>query len=245
MSKLLVISLLFLSSASFAEPITGGLTKLGVLANAGTSFPVDVWSSGAYVFPIAAAATTIVSSSTDDSGAGTGARIVHVTGLSSGNAIIEEDINLQGTAAQTLVNQYLRINDVSVTSGGTVLSNSGAIQVKHSSTVIAEIPIGYGKAPMAIFTAPKKGRITGWSASIYNIATISHGTFQLQVKPYLGVWQTVAEMGVSTLSQNSFSQSFDAPIEVAKFSDVRIRVKTVSANSTSVSAKFDFKQDIY
>lgn len=242
-----ILGVLLVSTTVFAlGPVTGGISKFGVNSDIDTaSVPEDIWSSGAYTFPSAAAATTIVSTDAADLGTSSGARTVHIQGLNSSYANVEEDVTMSGTGAVTLTNQLLRLNAMRVLTAGSVGTNSGAIQLKHGSTIIGEIPSGYGEAPMAIFTTRKQSRLKGWSVSIYGLGTASVGTFKLQIKENGGAWRTVAEMGANTVGNSNPSQEFDKPIPVPPQTDIRIRVASMSADNTAVSGKFDLEEEIF
>lgn len=236
----IITGILFLCVVATAAGV--GTAKFGKNPDIDTaSVPEDVWPNGStYSFPAAAAATTIVSGNTADDDVGSGAQTVRVSGLDANYAVIHEDVSMSGTGAVTLTNQFLRINGMKVLTDGGAGSNSGQILVKHSSTVIGEIPSGAGEAPMAIYTLHAAAKLKGWSVSSYGIDT-SRATFQLQIKEYGGSWATIAELGTSTTGATTVSQSFEVPKSLLKKTDIRVRVAAVGADNTLVSARFDLE----
>ncbi len=203
------------------------------------SVPEDVWPNGStYSFPAAAAATTIVSGNVADDDVGSGARTVRVSGLDANYSVISEDVSMSGTGAVTLTNQFLRVNSMKVLTDGGAGSNSGQILLKHSSTVIGEIPSGAGEAPMAIYTIHTAAKLKGWSVSSYGIDT-SRATFRLDIREYGGSWATIAELGTSTTGATTVSQSFNIPKSLPKKTDIRVQVSAVGADNTLVSAHFE------
>jgi hypothetical protein len=156
----------------------------------------DMDPTGALALPAAAAATTIVSASTDDVGAGetpgTGAHTVRVVGLTAAGALVAETASLNGTTAVTLTGVYLRILEATVLTAGTGLVNAGAVTLEHSSTVIGTIPAGECRLNRAAYTVPdgRRARIQTWRAHA-GIAADGVLTFALLVRPSGGAWQTI------------------------------------------------------
>jgi len=239
MFKKILVLVLFYTTA-FA---IGGVSKFGSNADIDTTgLPEDVWSAGgAYPFPSSAAATTIVSTITNDvSAAGSGARTVQVIGLDSNYAELIEDVGMSGTGAVTLANQFLRINGAKVLTAGAEGTNSGAIQIKHSSTVIGEIKGSFGEAGMAVFTMPKTGELKGWSVNAYGI-DYSRVTFQLQVREFGGAWRVVDEMGVNLSGSSTAVRNFATPVGLPFKTDIRVRATDAGVSNTQVSARFDIE----
>lgn len=154
----------------------------------------DLSPSGALALPASAAATTIVSASTDDDGdpAGTGAQTVQVVGLLAGGVLAAETATLNGTTAVTLANSYLRILEATVLTAGTGGTNAGAISLKHSSTVIGTIPAGESRLNRAAYTVPagRRARVQFWRCHA-GIAADGTLAFMLMVRPSGGAWQVV------------------------------------------------------
>jgi hypothetical protein len=202
----------------------------------------DVWdNTGAYPFPAAAAATTIISDDTDDDGdpAGTGAQTVKVFGLDANYMIISETATMDGTDAVTLSNQYLRVYRAFVVASGASGPNVGNIDVKHGATVIGRIRAGLGQTLMAIYTIPSDydhARMIGWNAAISaNITTSAR--VAIQAREAGGSWLTKELTSIS--NTDSANVIFPLPTNYPAQTDLRLRVLSATANSTTVAGGFD------
>jgi hypothetical protein len=121
----------------------------------------DLWAvGGEYVFPATQQQMEVVSSSTDDDSAGTGARTVYISYLDNTFTEHEETLTLDGTTpvATTATNIY-RVNTFRVATTGTGLQNAGNIDIR--SLDVGEVPIysriatGINRAINIIYTVPK------------------------------------------------------------------------------------------
>lgn len=207
--------------------------------NADSDTGDDIWDgSAAYPFPAAAAATTIVSASADDTAAGdggTGARTVLVEGLDANRRFLSEVVSLNGATPVTLAGQYLRINHVVVATAGSGGANAGIIHVKHAATVLAHLVAAANMSSMAIYTLPagSRGYLLGWRATSAGNAILA-----LQVRPPGGLWYTVDTLCLLAAGKsgqafaNEILPSFDGG------SDFRVRA-ILGADSMSVAAGFE------
>lgn len=97
----------------------------------GTSF-VPIARGGVYQTPTAAAALELVSSSANDTSAGTGARTVKVIGLNSSWAIQEQTVTMNGTTAVALATDLIRAYSIEVVTSGTYGTAAAA---SHAGTI--------------------------------------------------------------------------------------------------------------
>lgn len=111
--------------------------------------------------PASAAAETISSGSANDAAAGTGARTVLVSGLDANYNPISETIILNGQTAVSLVNQYLRINDMEVMTAGSGGKNAGILYIGTGTVttgvpavIIAGVAIGDNRLKSVRFSVP-------------------------------------------------------------------------------------------
>lgn len=103
------------------------IIRSGVNPDIGTT-PEDVWGvGGQQVFPSVAAAATIVSTSTADSSAGTGAQAIRIFGLDAAYGIQTEDINLSGTSTVTTSASFLRVTRIQTIRAGSTGFNEGEV----------------------------------------------------------------------------------------------------------------------
>ena len=117
----------------------------------------DVWvGQGAYPFQTTAQALEIISSSANDTAAGTGARTVMVQGLDANFNPIQETVTLNGTSAVALVNSYLRVNNVQVATAGSGNTNAGTLTLRLAGAGASQavMTAGIGYAKQAIYTVP-------------------------------------------------------------------------------------------
>jgi hypothetical protein len=97
--------------------------KFGKNSAVGTSYtPLTI--SGFYRTPTALTSLEIVSSSANDTSAGTGARTVYIQGIGTGWAEVSETVTMNGTTAVDLANQYFRIYRAYVVTSGTYATSS-------------------------------------------------------------------------------------------------------------------------
>lgn len=204
----------------------------------------DVWDGGGtYTWPSAAATTTIVSSNTngaDDAAEGTGARTVNVFGLDADGLEISETATMNGTNAVTLTNSYYRVYRAYVLTAGSGGTNAGDIQVKHGSTVLAQINVGNGQTLMAIYTVPanKTGYIMGYYASVGKSNTTGAVNLRIWTRANGEGWRNRHVVGLQAAGTSAIEQEMYFPIKVEPLADIRIAA-TSSANDMEVSAGFD------
>jgi hypothetical protein len=197
----------------------------------------DIWSGGGdYTWPAAAAATTIVSSDVADDGspAGTGALTVTVTGLNASYLLTSETVTMNGTSAVTLTNQYIRILDAFVATAGSGGTNAGTIDIKHSSTILAQIPIGYGVISQATYCVPADydhAHIIAWHAGMLR-TTATLADIGIYIRPFGGAWQLadVALVNHSIVKNNNLY----VPLLLAPKTDVRLRALSVTAANADI-----------
>jgi hypothetical protein len=118
--------------------VTGlsSITKFGSNLDIDTnSDPETIWSTGGlYQFPSSAGQISIVSSSSDDTSTGTGARTVLVQGLDENYNEVEETFTLNGVSAVTSSSSsWIRAHRAKVLSAGTGEVNAGTITITHGA----------------------------------------------------------------------------------------------------------------
>ena len=222
------------------------INKFGRNPDVDSGNTADVWDYGGtgnapdYPWPTAAAETTIVSDSVNDTAAGTGARTVHVQGVDADYKILEETATLNGTSAVTLAGQFLRIFRARVATAGSGETNAGNVDVKHGATVLARITAGYGQTLMALYTTPAKRAmyLTSWQCNVRmpNAGAIS---CRLDVRPQGGAWNCKETYEVGGQTGADFRRRWAHGMRVAPMSDIRVRVFGGTDNNSVVSAGFD------
>lgn len=119
-------------------------------------------AGGTINYPTAAAlAVEVVSSSTSDDAAGTGARTIRVVGLSATYQYVTQDVIMDGTTEVVLATALIRVWSVRVLTIGTdTTPPTGNIDIRLAdNTVVFRLLAGIGGNTGGFFTAPE-GAIT-------------------------------------------------------------------------------------
>jgi hypothetical protein len=199
----------------------------------------SVWPDGGTVpHPTVASVLDIVSTSTDDDEAGTGARTLFIEGLDGDYNVVNETVILDGTTVVETVNSYLYVNQFYVVTAGSGGANAGEITAKVSTTLYDLIAVGYNQRTTAHYCVPAgytayltEGVITSGQAS----GSTSITAFLKQHGPD-GILRVVA---ISTLNNGSIQYDFAYPIAITEKSCFGASA-IGSANNNSVSAFFNF-----
>lgn len=201
----------------------------------------DIWDGGGdYPWPSAAATTTIESSDTSDTSAGTGARTVKVYGLDANYLQISETVTLNGTSQVTLANDYLRLHRAKVLTAGSNGINAGNLLLKHGATTIAQISADRGQTLMAIFTIANDvshAEIAQWYATAGRDKT-SVTQMALMMREYGGAWQTKELIDVTDTSP-ALIYTYPFWQTVPARTDIRVRALSVSVADVAIGAGFD------
>lgn len=119
----------------------------------------SLWAVGGdYVFPTAEMQMEVVSSSANDTAAGSGARTVYISYLDSNFVEKTETVTLNGlTAVPTTATDIYRVNNFRVATVGATGYNEGNIDVRHltDTPVYSRIATSTNRAINCIYTIPK------------------------------------------------------------------------------------------
>jgi len=131
--------------------------KLGYNADVGLT-EEDIWTvGGTYAFPSTPMGMQIISSSPNDTAAGTGLQSVRITYLDNTYAQATETITLSGTTAvPTVATNILRVNSIRVVTAGTDQKAAGDINCTNTTGAVTyrSISTGYTRGRGAIYTVP-------------------------------------------------------------------------------------------
>lgn len=157
--------------------------------------PEDVWGNGGlYVAPTAARIHAIVSSSTNDTSAGTGARTLEVFGLDTNYAEISETVTLNGTTPVNTVNSYRFIERLHVLTAGSGGQNAGVITATAAtdSTISCTVQIGTNESALGVYQIPAgyTAYIFRWQAGMQQSSAGSDAEVWLRSAPEGEVFQT-------------------------------------------------------
>jgi len=202
----------------------------------------DIWDiGGTYSFLTTAEKLNISSTSTDDDGAGSGARIIEVFGLDNNHNEISENVTLDGTTVNQTIQSFLRTNRMVVHSAGSGETNAGDITAttELSNVAQAQVMIGEAQTLMSLYTVPA-GK-TGYVQMIYSSLSKKQSAFsviKMRVKPFGEVFQTKQVFGDQTDGSTSVDITFQTPIVVSARSDISF-VADASVNDLQISVNFD------
>jgi len=142
--------------------------KFGANLSVGTSY-VPIAHGGVYQTPKAITSLEILSSDVNDNSSGLGARSVRVIGLSTNYKELSEDVEMNGTTAVALTNQFYRVYRMYVLTSGTYATASASSHVGKITlqaagggaiwAVIENTDFSYGQTQIAVLTIPAGKRM--------------------------------------------------------------------------------------
>ena len=181
----------------------------------------------------------IKSSDADDTNSGSGhARRVKIRGIDGSGAEVEENVNLNGTAAVTTTNSYRHVNNLFVNkvgSGGSV--NKGVISVKNNAadTVLYEIAALEGQQQSASFAIPAStsAYITTFMMSASGAAQVSIWINKApDVAPFRQVLTTIVGDG------QGVTYNLPNPFQIPAGGIIEFRAKRLGSSDVAVAADF-------
>jgi hypothetical protein len=189
----------------------------------------DIWvGAGSFATPsdwtapTAARQHVLVSTSASDTAAGAGARTVVVTGLDSDFDMQSETVTMAGLSDATTVNQYTRINYMSVITAGADAVNDGWITATaNTDNTITNL----------IRPDITVGLISHIGGSITNTAGAASTEVQLWVRPEDQVWSLKHIVGGYSQGGSGFHQEMFIPMVVPGKADVKLRGGTDRNNT--------------
>lgn len=204
-----------------------------------------VGSASSYAQLTSGTALEAVSSSANDTAAGTGARTILVQGLDEDYVPFQETVTLNGTTPVALANtSVVAINSVRVLTAGSGLTNAGNIDIRtvSGSTVKSRISSnveGVGKARDFIYTT--SALVYGLLKRIQVYATASTGDIWAYLNSYNSSGVKVSEAVASFSLDNTgfasgpFTIDFGTGLYIPKQTLIELRVD-VSAGAPVVNA---------
>lgn len=222
------------------------ITKFGHNPDVDTGTAEDLWGQGGiFVPPTAARVHAIVSTSANDTSAGTGMRTVLIRGINGSYVATSETVTMNGTTPVNTVNSYLHIHLMQSQSAGSGGVNAGAITATAATdaTVTCNMDIGEGQSASSIYLVPDgykayimriRARMncpTANSAAVVGLFTIPFG-FALQLKTSIGINNS----GSSFVNLDYVGS---APFIVTAKSWINMRCTSVTNNNTDVQGEYD------
>ena len=212
---------------------TSHINKFGYNTAVGGSYEI-ITDLGTNNLPTSAAVVSVVSASSADDDGSTGAEKVEIQGLDANFKNQTEIVTMNGTAAVTTTNTFIRVFRMRVTEAGSGGVNAGNITASISSSDVARINANEGQTLMAVYTVPadKKAYLVKFQGSL---SKNQEANFQLRAKVYNdGAWNVKGLWGTFA---NAITYEYPVPLEFDAKTDIQIRGK---AGATSeMGAIFD------
>jgi hypothetical protein len=202
----------------------------------------DLWSAGGnYNWLTSASIVEALSDDANDTSAGTGARTIQIWGLDANYDEQTEVISLNGTTAVDSANTYIRVFRAKVLTAGSGGTAAGTITVRvdGGGSTVAEIPEGYNRTEMAVYTVPdsKTAYLTHIWASCGDSSTKAYIEVKLQVREYGGVFCNEHTINLATDGTNAAVYNLPIPLEIGAKADICLTAKT-SQDNTQVTGAF-------
>jgi len=188
-------------------------------------------TGGLQTLPIAPETWEMLSTDTNDSSSGAGARTVAVVSLDENHVEQTTLVSLNGTTPVTLGGTHLRSRDTTVVSAGSDPGNTNIgdliVRVSGGGTERLKIPAGVGDCKSLIFTIPANK-----TAFVQNLVIFCQknrdGTIRPRITPFGGA--TIESAFISTF-QNGQSVPISAPIRLEEKTDITVDAISNNANT--------------
>ena len=211
-----------------------------------------VWAEGGlYTYLSSASTLYISSSSTDDDVAGTGARTATVSGLDANynEASVTVDLDGQNGVQLGSASNWIRVNRITVDTGGSGGQNAGVLYVGTEATPSSGVPtnkyatvaIGDNQTLMALWTVP-----AGYTAYLYQTnvtaaCTTSNKllTCTIVARKPSGVFQVKDKFGIQ-VDGGAIVQKYYFPLKFTEKTDIEVRaISDSGTGNVEVSAGLD------
>jgi hypothetical protein len=214
--------------------------KLGYNDNIGATEEDLITQGGLYYWIPSATALEVVSTSANDTLAGTGVQKVRVSYLDADYSAQSEVISLNGLTPVPLTDTtVIRVNSIRATQVGTGLMSAGTINVRTvtGANIVRSIPTGFTRGRGATYTVP-----LGKTLYLTSISVSSGYTTSGKVVRWFGRAQVddsdpttripFFQVFFETLTQdNNFHVDFGMPIRIPATADLKISATSDGAGS--------------
>ncbi len=182
--------------------------------------------------------TTVASSANTTAGVlGSGAKIVQITGIITGNVSYTESIVMNGISPVSTTKAYYAINSMTVTSTGSGGSNAGLITATAvtDSTISCQIEIGENKSNQAFYMNSRSKIATIGYFSVSSIST-DDTTVYLNIMNSAGVW--TVEQTILLVDSDSWTDIATGILPTIPVSGA-FKVSAVSTGTSNVMVNFN------
>lgn len=215
-----------------SREIVQGVTFLHRAFISGTfSSEQTVWNATSIWVPPATATTmNIVSSSTSDTAAGTGARTVSIAGLDANYLEINETVTMNGTTPVATTKSYLRIQRMTVVTAGSVENNVGTITISNA-TPQGTIQPNAGQSSFSMYTVPA-GKVAYLHSLHLSSSKSTDGKFSIRTRA-----SGVSRIRHSALlTGEAYDVSFTYPTVIQEKTDIELRAVANTGNGIVAGA---------
>ena len=219
----------------------GDVPGMSILNVAGSSDIITMtsrtlWNQNTSLVYLTSAETMeLVSTSANDTSAGTGTRTLLVDGLDSNYNIIQEIVTMNGLTPVTTSNSYLRIISLVSVPGGSSFSNEGKISCTSTSSgdLQAFIEINLGGVFPISFTVPA-GKT--WFMLIASSQAGKAGEIKtsIHIRPLGGTFVSLAQFH---LYQTTLTEEVGGIFSVSEKTDVTVRATNTSGGNASATVQ--------
>jgi len=167
--------------------------------------PETLWElGGTYVFPTAASTATIVSSNTNDTSNGTGARLVFIEGLDSNWNEVSEVLTLNGTNSVTGTVSFFRVNNARVVFSGSGQVNAGNITITVNAKTVRYIAAGECLDHTAVYSVPDRHHLFLLSTQAGIVRSNQTAYVTMVTKVFVASTNYIYESAVVTIDGSEF-----------------------------------------
>ena len=203
--------------------------------------PEDIYPAGGlYPWPSRTVPfiPTVISTSLNDSAAGTGVNTITIFGLDVNFNEQSEVVSMNGTTSVSAVKQYIRINSVALSTAGSIGTNDGDIDVLNGANALARLPAGLGSPRSSNYTVP-----AGHTLAIDSIFIgINRPTVKTDatVATYFGFSSGVHRIPLEISMEGApYRHDTDPPIMVAEKTDFILRGMYVSESNSNITGAWN------
>lgn len=223
------------------------VNKYGANLNIGTgTIPETIWSHGGqFPFLDVGIPVDIISSSTNDTLLGTGARQIKITYFLTDNSEITEIIDMNGTTPVPLSDDFKISTRIKLESTGNLNTNDGEINIVDRATglvVYQSVEIGEGQTLSAVQICPKgkKGLIKKHKVNFAkNQSPAGSADMRFNIRDANGTITTKHVTVISTTKPEDEYIYNIGGIEMSEGDIAYWQCLSVSANNTPILGRFD------
>jgi hypothetical protein len=200
-----------------------------------------IWTGGNFSWRTNRTAVEILSSSANDTAAGTGARTVNIIGVGAQHALTTETVTLNGTNIVQLKKDYFHINQMNVLTTGSSQVNAGNItaRVSGGGATLAHIAVGISLSQNSQIMVPAgfaylvlKQTIGTSSATNLNIHTFTQEIFSSS-----GVLSRDNIFHISPNGVTPFVLPHDIPMMIPEKTGLAWRISSIGSGTPDVTAR--------